>query len=569
MSGGGGLLNLVATGNQNVILFGNPTKTFFKAKYAKHTNFGLQKFRLDYDGLRKLRMHEESHFEFKVKRYGDLLMDTYLVVTLPHIWSPLYPPQNENESWRGYEFRWIDHIGTEMIKEISMSVGGQVLQRFSGAYIRNMVDRDYDTNKKNLFNKMSGNINELNDPANSDGRINNYPSAVYTTNADGAHPSIMGRKLYIPIPFWFNHSSKLALPLVALQYNEVVINVTLRPVFELFRIKDVGDTANDYPVVQPSLAEEYMQLYRFLQTPPSEALTEDDYTNKSLEWNAEVHLMSTYGFLSTEERQQFARSTHEFLIKDIQQHDHQNIVGSKVVKLETSGLVSSMMWFFRRNDVNLRNEWNNYSNWPYNYIPNNVQYTPLTGTYQYTGYNLTSVTNANGQSFDIEGGIGPGTNPNGGTPVPSYNTFTGDFSADNRKHIMNEMGIKFEGNYRENKMDFGIYEYIEPYSRSSGDGNDGTYYYNFCLQTNPHEYQPSGAINLNKFKTIELEFTTYLPPLDENAKVLTICDENGNIIGVNKSDWNIYKYTYDLTLFEEKYNVIRISAGTCGLMFAR
>jgi len=82
MSGGGGLLNLVATGNQNVILFGNPTKTFFKAKYAKHTNFGLQKFRLDYDGLRKLRMHEESHFEFKVKRYGDLLMDTYLVVTL-------------------------------------------------------------------------------------------------------------------------------------------------------------------------------------------------------------------------------------------------------------------------------------------------------------------------------------------------------------------------------------------------------------------------------------------------------------------------------------------------------
>ena len=40
----GGLLNLVAYGNLNVIINGNPTKTFFKTKYAKYTNFGLQKF---------------------------------------------------------------------------------------------------------------------------------------------------------------------------------------------------------------------------------------------------------------------------------------------------------------------------------------------------------------------------------------------------------------------------------------------------------------------------------------------------------------------------------------------
>ena len=83
------------------------------------------------------------------------------------------------------------------------------------------------------------------------------------------------------------------------------------------------------------------------------------------------------------------------------------------------------------------------------------------------------------------------------------------------------------------------------------------------------DYQPSGAINLNKFKNIELEFTTYVPPLDENAELLTICDEDGNIIGVNKSNWNIYKYNYDLTLFEEKYNIIHIASGNCGLMFAR
>ena len=89
----GGLLNIVSYGNQNVYLNGNPSKTFFKTTYKKYTNFGLQKFRTDFDGLRNLRMTESSNFTFRMKRYAELLMDTYLVVTLPTIWSPIYPPQ--------------------------------------------------------------------------------------------------------------------------------------------------------------------------------------------------------------------------------------------------------------------------------------------------------------------------------------------------------------------------------------------------------------------------------------------------------------------------------------------
>ena len=90
----GGLLNLVSYGNENLILTGNPSKTFFKCAYAKYTNFGLQKFRLDFDGQRSLRETQPSVLRFKIPRYGDLLMDTYLVVTLPTIWSTILPPQN-------------------------------------------------------------------------------------------------------------------------------------------------------------------------------------------------------------------------------------------------------------------------------------------------------------------------------------------------------------------------------------------------------------------------------------------------------------------------------------------
>ena len=121
----GGLLNLIAVGNANIILTGNPDKTFFRITYSKYTNFGLQKFRIDYNGTRDLRLTEPSTFTFKIPRYAELLMDTYLVVTIPDIWSPIYPPKLPDTNnttgagiWSTYDFRWIEDLGTHMIKEI-------------------------------------------------------------------------------------------------------------------------------------------------------------------------------------------------------------------------------------------------------------------------------------------------------------------------------------------------------------------------------------------------------------------------------------------------------------------
>ena len=76
----GGLMNLSSYGAENIILTGNPTKTMFKAVYHKYTNFGMQRFRLDYDGLRNLSFTQESTLKFTVKRYGDLIGDTYIVL---------------------------------------------------------------------------------------------------------------------------------------------------------------------------------------------------------------------------------------------------------------------------------------------------------------------------------------------------------------------------------------------------------------------------------------------------------------------------------------------------------
>jgi len=128
-----------------------------------------------------------------------------------------------------------------MISRITITCGNQTLQEFSGAYLLAMVQRDFSAEKKALFDKMIGNVPELNDPANSGTRVNAYPNAYYTTNAAGAEPSIRGRTLYIPLNSWFTLKSQMAFPLVALQYNELQINVTMRPIQELFQIRDVMD----------------------------------------------------------------------------------------------------------------------------------------------------------------------------------------------------------------------------------------------------------------------------------------------------------------------------------------
>ena len=780
----GGLLNIVSYGNQNIILNSNPKKSFFKTTYAKYTNFGMQKFRIDFTGQRNLRMSEESRFTFTVPRYAELLMDTYLVVTLPTIWSPIYPPIACSDVWHPYEFRWIENLGTQMIKEITFSVGGQILQRMTGKYLLAQVQRDLNGTKRFLYDTMAGNTAELNDPANFSGRKGTYPNAYYNTSQQGPEPSIRGRKLYIPLNAWFCNNSRTAFPLVALQYNELQIDVVMRPVRELFVTRDVTYPAATpaqvarAPFIQPNFNEPEYQFYRFLQPPPgADITTADMYSDKRTDWNADVHLLSTYCFLSAEESRVFASQEQKYLLKEAYEWGFKNITGNHRVELQnTMGMVATWMFMFQRSDINLRNQWSNYTNWPYaNVIPDDVTpasdqgyvidcpivtntvldldyykdyaitshnvtivvlasdlnrlrigqsmtvtYDPnnaITGTivaiigtsitfsvtgvttnaavpapiYDNTSFGTTTYgsnysnvfslnypafvygvnnyivrsatcrfeaalppasatinfqllntasnatyTSANvntlppsptpgatftfsfincfiknndafamkfnsthlvnwrtpaGESYNVYYGtltgypvsytsgivtvnsgnlpnvIGPGVEPSG---IPSGLYVTRDYNVENHQEILQQLGILLNGAYRENMLESGVYNYVEKYIRTTGSAPFGLYIYNFGLDASNAAYQPSGAINTSKFSTIELEFSTYAPPLDPSANFYTICDpETGIPVGVNKPQWRIYDYNYDLTVLEERYNVITFIGGNCALMYAR
>ena len=180
------------------------------------------------------------------------------------------------------------------------------------------------------------------------------------------------------------NDAKVSLPLLCLQYSELTIEITLRPIKEIFTINNVNGInvvstdANErennevdedgnlisynyaldynknleqlYQSKRPNFSRETEQLYNFLQQPPTIALDRADYLNKTNNWKADIHLITNMCFLTNEEQNIFANNEQKVLIKDIKSSIFYNIAGNSRVKLDTNSLVSSWLWFYRRSD---------------------------------------------------------------------------------------------------------------------------------------------------------------------------------------------------------------------------
>ena len=604
----GGLLNLIAIGNQNIILTGNPSKSFFKSKYVKYTNFGLQKFRVDQTGNQELQVSNSTTFSFKIPRYGDLLMDTYLGITLPNIWSPIYHytsddfPHITTSEYRPYEFQWIKNIGSQLITEVQFTFNGRLIQKYSGSYIQNVVERDFDANKKELFNLMSGNTSYLNDPANYANRNNNYPNAFNykdTIDPSGIEPSIRQTQLYIPINSWYSMASTMALPLICLQYDVLEIKFILRPISQLFTIKNIlydvsANTENIYPLTynefprifpEQSKKDQY-GYYRFIQEPPIRDISFGyKYADKTMKFNGKIHLITTQCFLGDEERRLFANNKQEYLIKLVYETKKELTQNNGKITFDSNGLVSSWMWYLRRDDAKERNEWSNYTNWPYeNKEPNNLQLLDINNNgnsvYMYYNSHINNVNYNLGDKKYLNSNLNSDLNlleelkqiSDLSKNIYITGNVPDDFSQKNHKNILTKFAIIVDGKYREDDYPSELYSQIEKYNTSNGYSKEGLYCYNFALSTDPYKYQPNGAFNTNKFKTIEFEYNIAINPPLERDKVdfRTICDpDTGVVIATSKDPGSIYKYNYELHIIEERYNILKFQSGTADLEYSR
>jgi len=226
----------------------------------------------------------------------------------------VHPEVNHDATAIGYEFQWIPNIGYNMIRNISILINGSAVVTHTGEWMKLYSYTTHDANKREIVDRMVGNVVEMIDPANSNGCYNQYPHAI-TTATTAAQPSIAGRDLVIPLHFWFCEDVGSAIPLVALQYSEVEIVVEFNNVYNLFTVLDVRDSSPTFGKrIAPDLASPEFSMDHFLSPP----LANSAPSNSSLKtWSANPFVEANYIFLADAETIHLAKSDNAFKFKEV------------------------------------------------------------------------------------------------------------------------------------------------------------------------------------------------------------------------------------------------------------
>ena len=305
---GGGLMQLVAYGAQDIYLSGNPQITFFKVVYRRHTNFSMESIEQTFNG--------SADFGRKVtctiSRNGDLIHRIYLQAELP----------SAGVEWAGHK----------LIKSVEIEIGGQRIDKHYGDWLH-------------IWNELSQTAgHELGYKA----MVKGSPSDDNNYDASGANED-MSNIVFVPLQFWFCRNPGLALPLIALQYHEVKINL------EFGAAADVLDSTF------------------------TTSGTEDHLKNASL--------FVDYIYLDTDERRRFAQVSHEYLIEQLQFTGDES--ANNKIKLNFNHPVKELVWVEKESEAGVGSYVTSYDtaklqlNGHERFAPRPAQYFQLVQPYQH------------------------------------------------------------------------------------------------------------------------------------------------------------------------------------------
>jgi len=193
---GGGLMQLVAYGAQDIYLTGNPQITFFRIVYRRHTNFSLESIENTFSGAADWGKKVTS----TISRNGDLVHKTYLQVALPAVTVPV-PASTGAVDANG--FRWLNWLGHILVKTVELEIGGQRVDKHYSAWLH-------------IWNELTQTAGHAAGYANMVGNSADLTSVTEVNKTDTASKTVAAKTLYIPLQFWFCRNPGLALPLIAL-----------------------------------------------------------------------------------------------------------------------------------------------------------------------------------------------------------------------------------------------------------------------------------------------------------------------------------------------------------------
>ena len=284
-------MQLVAYGAQDIYLTGNPTITHFKVIYRRHTNFSTETVAQTFDGV----VAFGNRVSATITRNADLVRGMYIQATLPDLYET--SPTGYDVGLTGSTgpmnryMRWVDNVGHHLLQRIDIEIGGQLIDRQYGDWLDIWAQLTVPAGLKTGYYKMIGQ-----DPHNAMGQNTGLQQDIYSSSdASYQYTNIIkGRDIYVPLQFWFCRNVGLALPLVALQYHDIKVTVLFRQINDLVMVWNDGvwqntlDSFNQYVLASPAGT--------FL----------------------DATLWVDYVYLDTDERQRFAKVSHEYLIEQVQ-----------------------------------------------------------------------------------------------------------------------------------------------------------------------------------------------------------------------------------------------------------
>ena len=528
----GGLMQLVAYGAQDVYLTGNPQITFWKVTYRRHTNFAMESIEQTFNGQADFGRRVTC----TISRNGDLAYRTYLQITLPEIGQSL------NSSGDVYA-RWLDFPGEQLVSQVEVEIGGQRIDRQYGDWMHIWNQLTLSKEQERGYFKMVGNTTQLTyvcDPQ--------FAAVDGPCSADGVRQVCAPRNalpettLYVPLQFWYCRNPGLALPLIALQYHEVKINLDIRNIEEcLWAVNAISGSGT-------KVTDAYKQSL------------------------AAASLFVDYIFLDTDERRRMAQNPHEYLIEQLQFTGDESVgSSSNKIKLNLNHPCKELIWVVQP-DANVdycasltaNTHLNNLLGaQPFNYtdafdaLPNAVHafggQAALGSAAGQPGQN--QFINASGYFEDpFANDINAGTanlsaNALGASvPMDSGVSDAGTFVLAETALDMHCWGenpvvvakLQLNGQDRFSEREGTYFDLVQPFQHHTRAPDTGINVYSFALR--PEEHQPSGTCNFSRIDNATLQLVL----------------SNATVQGVNTAKVRVYAVNY---------NVLRIMSGMGGLAY--
>ena len=571
---GGGLMQLVAYGAQDVYLTGNPQITFWKVTYRRHTNFAMESIEQTFNGQADFGRRVTC----TISRNGDLAYRTYLQVTLPEI------NQNMNNASGDVYSRWLDFPGHQLISQVEVEIGGQRIDRQYGDWMHIWNQLTMSAEQERGYNAMIGHTTQLTyitDP--SFAAVDGPCTSTAPRQVCAPRNALPETTLYIPFQFWFCRNPGLALPLIALQYHEVKINLDIRPIDECLWAASTLEC--NAVITNPKVTSAYAQSL------------------------VAASLYVDYVFLDTDERRRMAQNPHEYLIEQLQFTGDESVgSSSNKIKLNFNHPCKELIWVVQPDenvDYCASLECNQtlfklLGAQPFNYtdaldaLPSAIHaygskdsvaggsgdtgsaFIDVSGLFQQAGpgqYDAAAaaaavaatgsaaVAASAGVASGFNAAAGAGWASNSGTAGysnPNFSVAGADLVgvSDAGTFVLSECALKMHcwgmnpvvtaklqlnGQDRFSEREGTYFDLVQPFQHHTRNPDTGINLYSFALR--PEEHQPSGTCNFSRIDNATLQLVL----------------SNATVEGTKTAKVRVYA---------TNYNVLRIMSGMGGLAYS-